>query len=698
MPIGRNDLCHCGSGRKYKNCCLAADAARAAESMTQEASGVVPLRRPQLPPAVRSAAGRERTWAADAVPVPVTFEEEGVQRPVLIAVTAGDLFLHHDLRRRLGGEAADVAKVLSRAVRAAGAAVGVLPERLLVRHAPVAEALEPLLEGRDVVVEAGPTPELESVIEAAFDHLFVHAQWPPVGRALNWGAWGLPQHLVARTFTSAALFYRLAPWRYVGNLQAPRAILPSGRQWTCCVLGNGGEEYGLALYSDTADLFEIMADAEEEEGFRRVQGRIVSIIFDPAEQAGGGAMAEARRHRWEVAGPHAWPSLLMVNTPGGGASCADVEDLATLLRAVPAYVEAHRQELLREERSGVTFEVKGWVEPETGVTFRYAGEGAVPGPAPVRDPGLLPPEFRDEVADIVRQVGEGLGAEADEATFMSEVNARLEEHALDHNQRPQAELGGLSPSQVQRLLYAEWDQPDSPVRLRRDLDLDRLANALILHNARSLLDLAIERDGLDATGKGNLNLEAVKTLLERWRSDDGFPQLLLKHSKRIREEDAPPLHRLRVVCQLAGLLRKRSQRFLPTKKARELASPDRAGELFALLFETWLRKFNLDYDGYLDWPELQRQAVFTLYKLPRAARDWRSPAELLLEVVLPFALDRGPVASDFDPAPSAFAGRLLHVLVDFGLLERRETEPPHRSYEMRYRATELASTFIDFDL
>jgi hypothetical protein len=31
-PLGRNDPCHCGSGRKYKQCCLAKDegAARAA--------------------------------------------------------------------------------------------------------------------------------------------------------------------------------------------------------------------------------------------------------------------------------------------------------------------------------------------------------------------------------------------------------------------------------------------------------------------------------------------------------------------------------------------------------------------------------------------------------------------------------------------------------------------------------------------
>jgi hypothetical protein len=45
--IGRNDLCHCDSGKKYKKCCMASDeaAARAARP-TQQAA--VPARRPSL--------------------------------------------------------------------------------------------------------------------------------------------------------------------------------------------------------------------------------------------------------------------------------------------------------------------------------------------------------------------------------------------------------------------------------------------------------------------------------------------------------------------------------------------------------------------------------------------------------------------------------------------------------------------------
>src|SRR3984885_16350978 len=38
--IGRNDLCPCGSGKKYKRCCMANDAAAARETLAAANAGV----------------------------------------------------------------------------------------------------------------------------------------------------------------------------------------------------------------------------------------------------------------------------------------------------------------------------------------------------------------------------------------------------------------------------------------------------------------------------------------------------------------------------------------------------------------------------------------------------------------------------------------------------------------------------------
>lgn len=42
--LGRNDPCHCGSGKKYKDCCLSADVDSAAEQAMEEASTKLQLR------------------------------------------------------------------------------------------------------------------------------------------------------------------------------------------------------------------------------------------------------------------------------------------------------------------------------------------------------------------------------------------------------------------------------------------------------------------------------------------------------------------------------------------------------------------------------------------------------------------------------------------------------------------------------
>jgi tetratricopeptide (TPR) repeat protein len=45
---GRNDPCHCGSGKKYKRCCMARDAEAASASLAAAAIGVLPLHNPRF--------------------------------------------------------------------------------------------------------------------------------------------------------------------------------------------------------------------------------------------------------------------------------------------------------------------------------------------------------------------------------------------------------------------------------------------------------------------------------------------------------------------------------------------------------------------------------------------------------------------------------------------------------------------------
>ncbi|MEM7356257.1 MAG: SEC-C metal-binding domain-containing protein [Acidobacteriota bacterium] len=69
MKIGRNAPCPCGSGKKYKACCLKLD------RQNPGATGRTP---------VREAASQAKCWQADILPIPARFEDSPGARPAAI--------------------------------------------------------------------------------------------------------------------------------------------------------------------------------------------------------------------------------------------------------------------------------------------------------------------------------------------------------------------------------------------------------------------------------------------------------------------------------------------------------------------------------------------------------------------------------------------------------------------------------------
>jgi len=58
--LGRNDACHCGSGRKYKRCCLDKDEAAALAARAKVEADATPTEAPAEPTAETPAEGRAR--------------------------------------------------------------------------------------------------------------------------------------------------------------------------------------------------------------------------------------------------------------------------------------------------------------------------------------------------------------------------------------------------------------------------------------------------------------------------------------------------------------------------------------------------------------------------------------------------------------------------------------------------------------
>ena len=673
MPPGRNDLCPCGSGRKYKRCCMARDLAPGSAGLGDSVGEE----------------GR-REWVADVVPLPIAIEEGDAPRPVSVLVVANGFVLHQDMLGRLAGEADAVAEVLADGVSQAAQSVGWYPETVIVRHPEVAAALQSALATKDLEVRSDPSPpELENVVRGLVEALDGHPIWPPVGRCETWRGWDLPNRLIGELFDAAARFYEAAPWRGMSNPQTPCATLPSGRQWTACVMGYEEEVFGLALYSDAADVVDLLTADSPNPGIESIRGRMISMTYDPVARLGPKARKELAVARWKLAGPAAYPDLMTGNTPAGGVSGEDVRDLIALLDAMPRFAQAHSRQLEAEERTGVPCEPIQWTDATTGVTLRYE----------VAEELLEPPTFADVIGEEVRamvpEIEDELGPGCTADEVLAEINSRLQARMDAHNRRPLAELFGHSPVEVHRLLHADWSDDGGPLRLRRDLSLTELGGCAVIERVRVLLELAAERGGLGRTQAGNLQMAVVRELIGRagpavaWAvsADEAT-------NRRHREHDVWPLHEARVLADLAGLVRPRGARFELTRRGRELMAPDRVGELFALLFETCFRRFNIFYGGYAEWPELQHQIAFTLLRLSRVGRRWQRADDLLETTILLDAMEAMPDSRGIIDGGWVFQQHVLRRLVDFGLVEHRPGKS-RGTYE--YQLAPLFDRFVSFE-
>jgi hypothetical protein len=283
---------------------------------------------------------------------------------------------------------------------------------------------------------------------------------------------------------------------------------------------------------------------------------------------------------------------------------------------------------------------------------------------------------------------------------IDELNRLLEHEAINYNARPQAELGGLSPDQMYEILYGDW-YTTGALRIRDDLPLDELSNAPLLADARALLEYVRDNAPLKETATGNLPRTSVAALLSRLRMpalarDAEFPP-----GSVVNEGDLIWLPVLRHTLLFAKLLTRRKGLRLARRGASLLAE-ERAGELYALLFETFFRKLDL---RALDGPDghvgLQPTIAYSFFQLRSCAKGWSSADQLAVDAWLETAKDP-PSLSDVeygDLRHWSFRHRVLDPLVQFGLLEERALPSKEKKWARpaEFRITPLYERFMRFE-
>ncbi len=284
---------------------------------------------------------------------------------------------------------------------------------------------------------------------------------------------------------------------------------------------------------------------------------------------------------------------------------------------------------------------------------------------------------------------------------LAALQAAVETWQETVNAAPDAEMGGLSPNTVHRLLHEAWDGARAIIRFRTDLSPEDLAGARFFGRARRLLVRIHDAGGVRATPKGNLTRAVVAELLadQEMAASESHAALL---GQVVNEEDFFPLHVAKLVCRCAGLLLLKKEKFTVTSLGSRLLGEGNTGPLYARLFTACFRKFNLAYAyrPYLDAPSLQQCAGYTLYRLGAVAHDWSSPESLYPKVFLPAV--RAQLETELAgkkwvlPAESA-SGRIFTPLIDFGLLEDRHEKRRGLEHLMAVRTTPLFTKFFAFD-
>ncbi len=281
---------------------------------------------------------------------------------------------------------------------------------------------------------------------------------------------------------------------------------------------------------------------------------------------------------------------------------------------------------------------------------------------------------------------------------MEGLQGFLDQYTSERNHRPREDFVGLSSAQMYQMLYFEYESPDLVV-LPEVIDIEPEAPILFLF---SLLADAIGEKGLKATAKGNLPRNFCRDAdLAYWSQQTDMAR---PHDFPVRlERDCPALHAMRIVAELAGLVRKYRGRFILSRKCRRMLACGGMHAVYPKLLEAYVCKFNWAYrDGFPDMPMIQTAWLFVLYLLARFG-DTERPNTFYEDAFMrafPVALEEVPEApwrDEEDSLRRCFTIRALERFAGFfGLASVvPKSESPLES-EFRVSTLPLLSRSVQF--
>ncbi len=185
------------------------------------------------------------------------------------------------------------------------------------------------------------------------------------------------------------------------------------------------------------------------------------------------------------------------------------------------------------------------------------------------------------------------------------------------NAEPKSEFLGLSPEQLNRMLYRPFDETSDIVTFNRDLSSEKFLEIPIVKEAVYFLRRLGELQPLKATAKGNLPRAFACEIHDRFPEHPEFSYPI------VSEEGDMKLSALRHILDMCGWVKKRNQKFYLTQKGQILDGKGFGPDDFHHLFQTYTRKFNwASRDFYPELEIIQQAFLFSCYLLYRKAKTY----------------------------------------------------------------------------
>jgi len=238
----------------------------------------------------------------------------------------------------------------------------------------------------------------------------------------------------------------------------------------------------------------------------------------------------------------------------------------------------------------------------------------------------------------------------------------------------------------------------SALQIAADLTAEETEHSPVARNALVLLRRAYERKGLPITATGNLTRAVVADMrqLIDWPDYDQADALRLH--KVINEPDFMPLHIVRLLSEVAALVRVTKGKLVTTPLGRSVLTSAERGSLVALLFQIMFWRMDLSYfaRGLLgSWP--QPDMGIALWSLSVSAANWQTAENLTRLCTIP---EPTMLAGSLDRPTYAMEAKILRPLSWFGLLDHRSEQIEGRLFSKQhyYRKTDLFGRLLAFEV